>query len=83
MTDPKDEAPYEPRHKGFDVEATKRAQATAARAQEGAGAQGEDANGAYVDEGPEEAARRTGDSQERLGGAIEDAARRKKPGGSG
>lgn len=78
MTNEKDDAPYEPRHKGFDVEATRRAQATAERAQEGAGAKGEDANSAYVDEGPEEAARRTGDSSERLGGAIEDAARKKR-----
>lgn len=79
MTDQKDEAPYEPRHKGFDVEATKRAQATAQRAQDGAGAAGEDANRSYVDDGPEEAARRTGDTSERLGDAIEDAARKKRP----
>lgn len=74
----KADAPYEPEHKGFDVETTRRAQATADRAREGASARGMDANSEYVDEGPEEAARRTGDSAERIGGAIEEASKRKR-----
>lgn len=48
-----------PKDKGFDEEATRRAQATAKRAQESAGARGEDANEESVDEGPAEDLRRT------------------------
>ncbi|HEX2022074.1 MAG TPA: hypothetical protein VHH36_05130 [Candidatus Thermoplasmatota archaeon] len=54
------EKPYEPKHKGFDEEATRRAHATVDRARETQGAQGEDANREYVDEGPAEYERRTG-----------------------
>lgn len=73
MADEKD-APYDPDYKGFDVERTRNAQATGERARETADARGEDANAAYVDEGPAEAARRTGDDD--LGAAIEKAGRR-------
>lgn len=72
------EPPYRPDYKGFDEELTRRAQATAGRAQEGAAARGEDANREYVDEGPGELARRTGRSPEELGESIERAARRRK-----
>lgn len=75
------EASYEPRYKGFDERATRQAQATNERAQERAGAKGMDANEAYVDEGPEEAARRTGRSAEELGASIEEAAKRGRRGG--
>lgn len=68
--------PYRPRHKGFDEEATRRAQATAELARSLASS-GEPAGGAYVDEGPDEAARRTGRSREELGDAIERARRRR------
>lgn len=51
--------PYRPKHKGFDEARTRRAQATADRAQESAGAKGEDANAEYIDEGPAEYERRT------------------------
>ena len=54
----KKDKPYEPKYKGFDDEATKRAIETHERAQESAGARGEDANKEYVDEGPAEYARR-------------------------
>lgn len=57
----KKDAPYKASYKGFDEETTRKAQATAERAQETAGAQGEDANREYVDEGPAEYERRTGD----------------------
>lgn len=56
----KKDKPYEPKYKGFDEEATIRAQATADRAQETAAAVGEDANREYVDDGPKEYERRTG-----------------------
>ena len=54
------EKPYVPRYKGFDEEATKRAHETVDRANETAGAQGEDANREYMDEGPAEYERRMG-----------------------
>lgn len=57
---PKNDAPYVPKHKGFDEEAQKRAMATAERARETEGAKGEDANKEYVDEGPAEYERRMG-----------------------
>ena len=57
----KENAPYKPAYKGFDEEKTRNAQRTAERAQEGAGARGEDANREYVDDGPAEYERRTGD----------------------
>lgn len=60
MADKKKRAPYSPEHKGFDETLTRNAQATAKRAQESAGAKGEDANAEYVDEGPAEYERRTG-----------------------
>ena len=74
----KKEQPYKPAYTGFDVEKTRHAQATADRAQEGAGAQGEDANAAYVDEGPAEAARRMGESEADVGGSVERARRKKR-----
>lgn len=72
----KDDAPYEPEYKGFDEKTTRQAQATHERSQEGKTAQGMDANNTYVDDGPEEAARRTGRSAEDIGSSIEDAAKR-------
>lgn len=72
------EKPYEPRYKGFDEEATKRAQETAERAQKGGAAKGEDANADYVDEGPDEAARRMSTTREHVGQSVDRAARRKK-----
>lgn len=68
------ERPYQPKYKGFDEEATKRAHATVDRAKESAGAQGEDANREYVDEGPAEYERRTGDAPP----DVEGAARKKR-----
>ncbi|HET6405804.1 MAG TPA: hypothetical protein VFH78_14265 [Candidatus Thermoplasmatota archaeon] len=62
MTD--QEAPYKPKYKGFDEEATKRAVDTVERADETKGAKGEDANKEYMDEGRAEYKRRTGDSME-------------------
>ena len=56
-----DEKEYVPKYKGFDEEATKRAHATVDRAQESAGARGEDANREYVDDGPAEYERRMGE----------------------
>lgn len=64
MTEQNADKPYEPKHKGFDEETTKNAQATNARAQKTAGAKGEDANKEYVDDGPAEYERRTGDKLE-------------------
>lgn len=57
---PEDEKPYEPKYNGFDKERTKKAHETADRAQETAGAKGEDANKEYMDDGPAEYKRRTG-----------------------
>jgi hypothetical protein len=74
MPDPDQDAPYQPKYKGFDAERTRRAVETAERAKEGAGAQGEDANREYVDEGPREAAERMGASS-----ADERAAKKKRP----
>lgn len=54
--------PYEPKYKGFDEAATKRAHDTVDRANETAGAQGEDANKEYVDDGPAEYERRMGEA---------------------
>lgn len=54
----KEDEPYVPKYKGFDEERTKRAHKTAERAQETAGARGEDANKEYIDEGPKEYKRR-------------------------
>lgn len=56
-----DEEPYKPKYTGFDVEETRRAQDTAERAQQTAGAKGEDANKEYVDDGPAEYRRRKGE----------------------
>jgi hypothetical protein len=72
------DGPYKPKYKGFDEAATQNAQATADRARESAGAQGHDANREYVDDGPDEAALRTGRDKEDLGRAIE-GARKKRP----
>lgn len=76
MDNEKGEAPYEPDYKGFDAKRTREAQATHDRSQEGASAKGEDANAAYMEEGPDEAARRTGRSKKDLGDSIENAAKR-------
>ena len=62
------EKPYVPKYKGFDEAATERAHKTAQRAQEGAGAKGEDANKEYVDDGPAEYDRRTKDDGKRMKG---------------
>lgn len=69
-----EEQPYQPKYKGFDEEATKRAHATVDRANESAGARGEDANREYVDDGPAEYERRTGDKAP----DVEGAARKKR-----
>jgi len=74
---PKKDEPYKPQYKGFDEEATRHAQATAQRAQEGAAAKGEHVDAAYVDEGPEEAARRMGSDAKSVGDAIERARRKR------
>lgn len=67
--------PYEPKHKGFDVEAQERAQATVDRARELQAGRGEYADD-YLEQGPEEAARRRGESAEDVGASVE---RAKKP----
>lgn len=76
--DRKKDAPYDPAYKGFDAERTRHAQETAERAQQGASAPGSDANREYVDEGPQEAAARRGESVEETGSSIERAAKRAK-----
>lgn len=78
MSDPDQDGPYQPAYKGFDAERQKKAVATVERAKEGAGAKGEDANREYVDDGPQEAAERTGRSPKDVGDAVERAARKKK-----
>lgn len=75
--DPSRRRPYVARYTGFDVPETRNAQTTADRARDGARAPGEDANREYVDDGPAEAARRTGRSAEDLGAAIDRARRRR------
>lgn len=79
MSDPDQDAPYQPKYKGFDAERTRRAVETVERAKEGAGAQGEDANREYVDEGPREAAERMGASSADVGASVERAAKKKGP----
>lgn len=74
----KKEKPYQPGYTGFDVEATKRAQETAQRAQKGAAAKGEHVDAEYVDEGPEEAGRRMGSSAQDVGDAVERARKKKR-----
>ena len=71
-TKPKDK-PVELEHPGFDVEATRRAQATAERAREVQAGKGEHADEAYVEEGPREAARRMGSSEESVKESVERA----------
>ena len=61
MPEEKKEQPYQPDYEGFDVAATRRAQKTAQHARDHPAAKGEDANREYVEEGPEEYRRRTGD----------------------
>ena len=78
MPDPDEDAPYQPKYKGFDEQRTRHAVATNERAQKGAGAKGEDANREYVDDGPTEAAERTGRSEEEVGDAVERAARKRR-----
>lgn len=73
---PSDEKPYEPEYSGFDKERTKRAAQTAERAREGAAAKGEMADATYVDDGPEEAARRMDTSEEEVGESVERARRK-------
>lgn len=73
--------PYKPKYKGFDEEATRRAQATADRARESAGAKGEWADAAWAEEGPREAAERMGTDEADVGRAVEGA--RRKKGNSG
>jgi hypothetical protein len=78
MPDPDQDAPYKPTYKGFDEDRQKKAVETVERANEGAGAKGEDANREYVDDGPQEAAERTGRSTQDVGDAVERAARKKR-----
>ena len=74
---PSDEdQPYEPSYSGFDKERTKRAAQTAERAREGAAATGEMADATYVEDGPEEAARRMGSSEKEVGDSVERARRK-------
>ena len=70
-------SPYKPKYTGFDVDETRRAQETAERAQKTAGAQGEDANKEYVDDGPAEAARRSGSDAKSIGDAVERARKKR------
>lgn len=65
--------PYAPKHPGFDVEQTERAQKTADRAREGASGSGADADWSYAEDGPKEAARRLGTSEKDVGERIERA----------
>lgn len=74
----KKDEPYRPRYKGFDEETTRNAQATAQRAQEGAAAKGEHVDAAYLDDGPEEAARRMGSDAKSVGDAIERARKKRQ-----
>lgn len=71
--DQNQEAPYEPKYKGFDAERTKRAAATAERSREAGSVKGDDYNREYVDDGPAEAARRRGESKEEAEARVEDA----------
>lgn len=78
MSDSDQNAPYKPQYKGFDEERQRNAVETVDRAKEGAAAKGEDANREYVDDGPQEAAERTGRSADDVGDAVERAAKKKK-----
>lgn len=69
------DAPYRPRYKGFDEEATRNAQATADASRRTA-APGESVDSEYMASGPAEAAARTGRTSEEVGEAIERARRR-------
>jgi hypothetical protein len=74
----KDDKPYEPKHKGFDEETTRRAQATAERAQKVKAGHGEYADQEYVEAGPQEAARRQGESREDVESSVERARKQAK-----
>ena len=78
MPDNEENAPYKPTYKGFDEERQRKAVETVERANDGAAAKGEDANREYVEDGPEEAAQRTGRSKEDVGDSVERAARRSR-----
>jgi hypothetical protein len=73
----KKEKPYKPAYTGFDVDATRHAQATADRAREAPAAKGEHVDAEYVDEGPREAAERMGTSEKDVGEAVERARKKK------
>ena len=75
--DDRKEKPYKPSYTGFDVDATRKAQATAERAQEGAAAKGEHVDAEYVDHGPREAAERMGVSEKDVGDSVERARKRR------
>ena len=69
------DAPYVPKHKGFDEDTTRRAQATADASRKGA-APGESADADYMEKGPDEAAERTGRTRAEVEDAVERARRR-------
>lgn len=69
------DGPYRPRYRGFDAEGTKNAQATAERSREGARS-GEHVDRSYMEDGPREAARRTGSTADEVGTGVDAAARR-------
>jgi hypothetical protein len=73
----KKDKPYQPSYRGFDVAATRRAQETAARAAELQAGRGESVDDAYLDEGPREAAERTGRSEKDVGDAVERARKKR------
>lgn len=70
------DGPYKPRYKGFDADATRKAQETADLSRRLA-APGDAVDHDYLERGPDEAAARTGRSREDLGKAIERARRRR------
>lgn len=73
-----DDKPYEPKYKGFDEAAAKRALDTVDAARKNPSAKGQDANAEYVDDGPEEAARRTGRTRADVEESVERANRQRK-----
>lgn len=66
----KDDAPYRPSYKGFDEETTRRAQETSERSRKVQAGEGHYADETYVEEGPEEAARRTGETADEVGRSV-------------
>lgn len=67
--------PYEPKHKGFDEETSRRAADTAERARKVQAGKGHYADESYVEDGPQEAAERLGESREDVEDSVERAQR--------